>query len=135
MTIVTLIKHNKSKRHRLRAIDSKTVMNSVIAQMDAIDLNSRRDDDDDDDDDDWGTNVNSWGSPKDDMDCDAQGGPSLAKNVYVGVLTPLHFLNSKLLLRVSAPICLTERQHFKSSPLCFGVHISLYVVPFILIKR
>ena len=88
-----LIKHNKSKRHRLQAIDSKTPTSSVV-QMDAIDLNSQRgddDDDDDEDDDDWDTKVNGWGSPMDDRDCDAQGDPSLAKNV--GVLTLLTFLN------------------------------------------
>ena len=81
----TLIKHNKSKRHLFEATDDKTPTSSLIAQMDAIDLNSPRDDDDGggEDDDDWDPDVNGGGSPKDDRDLDAQGDPSVAKNVGV----------------------------------------------------
>ena len=64
-------------------------MSSVVAQMDAVNLNSGRGDDNDEDEDDLGANVN--GSPNDNRECDAQGDPSLAKNV--GVLTLLTFLN------------------------------------------
>ena len=78
-----MIKHNESKGHRLRVIDSKTPANSVIAQMDAIDLNSRRDDDDDDDDRDSNVNASGWGSPGDVRVCDAQRDPTLAENVGV----------------------------------------------------
>ena len=69
-----LIKH-KETHHSFQAIDSKTTSSSVVAQMDASDLNFRRDVDDDRD-----TNVNGWGSPKDVKDCDTQ---SLAENVGV----------------------------------------------------
>ena len=61
-------------------------MSSVVAQMDAVNLNSGRGDDNDEDEDDLGANVN--GSPKDNRERDAQGDP---KNV--GVLT-LHSLYS-----------------------------------------
>ena len=78
-----LIKHNKSKRHLFEATDDKTPTSSLIAQMDAIDLNSPRDGGGGEDDDDWDPNVNGGGSPKDDRDLDAQGDPSVAKNVGV----------------------------------------------------
>ena len=92
-----MIKHiNDSKKHRLRGqvIDSKTPANSVIAQMDAIDLNSGRDEGDDDDDDDRDTNINAsgWGSPEDIKDCDAQRVPTLPENV--GILILLLHINS-----------------------------------------
>jgi hypothetical protein len=54
----TLIKHNNSKCDRRKAIDSKTPASSVVAQMDASDLNSRRDDDRD-------INTNVCDSPND----------------------------------------------------------------------
>jgi hypothetical protein len=100
-------------------IGSKTPASSVtvIAQMDAIDSNFRSDDDDLD------TNVNGLGSPKDIRECDAQRDPTLAENV--SVLTLLSHSNFKLLR--SVPICIIERQHFKT---CFGAHFLLYVVPF-----
>ena len=81
----TLMKHNKSKHHSLQVFNSKTPASSVIAQMDASNLNSRRDDDDDCD-----TNVNGWGSPKDvrPRDCDAQADPTSAENVGVLTLLP-----------------------------------------------
>ena len=74
--------------------------------MDAMDLNSQRDDDDDDEDedvDDWDTNANGC-SPKDDRDCDAQGDPSLAKNV--GVLITLLLRSSTRNLYIQQPSAL-----------------------------
>ena len=105
----TPIKHNKSKRHR-----SKLSTNSVVAQMDAMDWNFQREDDDDEDDEDedggdWDTNADGC-SPKDDRDCDAQGDPSLAKNVGLNNSAST-FLNSKPLH--SATICLIDWQHFE----------------------
>ena len=117
----TLIKHYESERHRLQlAIDSKTPASSEIAQMDATDLSSRRDDDNDRD-----TNVNGWGTSPG----VSQRDPTLAGN-HVGVIVTLlpRFLNFETLR--SAPTCVIERQHFKTSPLCFGLCFPLYVHPF-----
>jgi hypothetical protein len=104
-------KHNEKNHHHLKVIDSKTPASPVIAQTDAIDLNSRRDDDDDLD-----TNVSSLGSPKDVRDCDAQRDPTLAENVWC-FNSASTFLNSKLLH--SARTFIIERQHFKTSFLRF----------------
>ena len=62
--------------HSFQAIDSKTIASSVVAQMDASDLNSRGDDD-------RNTSVNGWGSAR---DCDAQRDSSLARTVGVLIL-------------------------------------------------
>ena len=53
-----LIKHNKSKRHLFEATDDKTPTSSLIAQINAIDLNSPRDGGGGggEDDDDWDPN-------------------------------------------------------------------------------
>ena len=96
-----------------------------------MDWNFQREDDDDEDDEDedggdWDTNADGC-SPKDDRDCDAQGDPSLAKNVGLNNSAST-FLNSKPLH--SATICLIDWQHFEKCLLCFGAHLPLYVVPF-----
>ena len=90
--------------------------------MDASDLNSRRDDDDVLD-----TNVNGWGSPEDVRYFYAQRDPALVENVGV-YKSASTFLKSKLLH--SAPICVIEWRHFKTSLHSFGTYFQLYVVPF-----
>ena len=72
------IKHNYSKSHRRKAIGSSktTPASSVIAQMDASDLNSRSDDNQD-------TNTNVCDSPNDVRYYDALRDPTLAENVGV----------------------------------------------------
>ena len=78
-----MIKHFNSKRHLSKAIASITPTSSVIAQVNAIDLNSRRNIDDSLD-----TNVKGWGSPKNDKDCNAQRDLILVENVSVLALLP-----------------------------------------------
>ena len=75
----------------------------MIAQVDAIDLNSRIDDDDDDD---QNTNVNAsgWGSPEDVRDCDAKGDPTLAEDVGVLTLLPRSSTRNRYIQHPSASL-------------------------------
>ena len=83
----------------------KISTSSVIAQTDAIDLNSRREDDGGEDDDDWDTIVNDLCSLKDVRD--ARRNSTLAENVATRNCNIQHstaLLNDNISKPLSSPV-------------------------------